>query len=56
MVTGIGAYITVRVSRDGGRTWGERRTYRPERGAPPIETAGRYPLCRCPKCGRIDGK
>ncbi|MEU7056869.1 hypothetical protein [Streptomyces sp. NPDC046197] len=48
----IGAHITLRVSRDGGRTWGPRTTYRPSREAAPLESAGRFPPCRCPRCRR----
>jgi len=46
----IGAYITLRVSRDSGRTWGPKVTYLPSRKDAPIDLAGRFPPCRCPRC------
>ncbi|MPY53090.1 hypothetical protein FPZ41_32820 [Streptomyces sp. K1PN6] len=52
----VGAHITLRVSRDGGRTWGPRVTYLPSRKDAPIESAGRFPPCECPRCGGEDGK
>jgi hypothetical protein len=48
-----GPYLTLRVSRDSGRTWGPKVTYEPAREAPPIESPARFPLCRCPKCGPL---
>lgn len=42
--------MTLRVSRDGGRTWGPAVTVRPKRGTVPIESAVRYPPCACPRC------
>ncbi|GHH47405.1 hypothetical protein GCM10018773_39990 [Streptomyces candidus] len=48
---GLGPVLTLRVSRDGGRTWGPRTTYAPDRKAAPLEAGGRYPLCACPRCG-----
>ncbi|MFJ9008743.1 hypothetical protein [Streptomyces canus] len=47
-----GAQITLQVSRDGGRTWGPTVTYRPTRKDAPIDLAGRFPPCRCPRCTR----
>ena len=52
----VGAYITLRVSRDGGRTWGQRVTYQPSRKDAPIESAGRFPPCECPRCGGRGGR
>ncbi|URM91065.1 hypothetical protein LUW75_14915 [Streptomyces sp. MRC013] len=41
--------LTLRVSRDGGRTWGERTVVRSrEKLAPPHSSV--WPPCRCPKC------
>ncbi|GGN90688.1 hypothetical protein GCM10011579_086860 [Streptomyces albiflavescens] len=48
-----GAYITLRVSRDSGRTWGPRTTYQPGREALPIESGGRFPPCECPRCAHL---
>lgn len=48
----IGASMTLRVSRDGGRTWGPEVTYRPSRKDAPIDLAGRFPPCQCPRCER----
>ena len=47
-----GPVITLRVSRDSGRTWGPKVTYEPAREAPPIESPARFPPCACPKCVR----
>lgn len=47
-----GTYLTIRVSRDGGRTWGERQTYVPDRKSAPLEAGSRYPLCECHRCVR----
>ncbi|WP_326809615.1 hypothetical protein OHB04_22915 [Streptomyces sp. NBC_01775] len=40
--------MTLRISRDTGRTWDERtvRTTKP----PPLGWSMRYPPCRCPRC------
>lgn len=46
----VGAHITLRVSRDGGRTWGPTTVYRPSRESAPLESAGRFPPCACPRC------
>ncbi len=48
-----GPYLTLRVSRDSGRTWSPKVTYEPGREAPPIESPGRFPPCQCPKCGPL---
>ncbi|MEU6356906.1 hypothetical protein ABZ896_47700 [Streptomyces sp. NPDC047072] len=48
----VGAELTLQVSRDGGRTWGPTVTYRPSRLDAPIDLAGRFPPCRCPRCMR----
>lgn len=44
------AVISLRVSRDGGRSWGPRVTYQPDRAGVPMESVGRFPPCACPKC------
>ncbi|URN16449.1 hypothetical protein MW084_11440 [Streptomyces sudanensis] len=46
---GSAPLLTLRVSRDGGRTWGPRRTYRPTDRLVPL-TTGIWPPCRCPRC------
>lgn len=48
-----GAGITLRVSRDGGRTWGTRVTYYPARDAAPLQSGGRFPPCACPRCRSV---
>lgn len=40
--------MTLRVSRDSGRTWGPLREYR-EIDPPADENPGRYPPCQCPR-------
>jgi hypothetical protein len=47
-----GPALTLRVSRDGGRTWGPTVTYQPSRKDTPFDLAGRFPPCRCPRCVR----
>lgn len=42
--------MTLRVSRDGGRTWTPPLTYRPGRGTAPSRSALRYPPCACARC------
>ncbi|WP_424213212.1 hypothetical protein ACN20G_14640 [Streptomyces sp. BI20] len=44
------AVMTLRVSRDGGRSWGPRWTVIPDRRAGSREYAPRWPPCRCPRC------
>jgi hypothetical protein len=46
----IGAYLTLRVSRDSGRTWGPTVRYEPSREVAPIDLPGRFPPCACPRC------
>ncbi|MGW0464001.1 hypothetical protein ACWDX6_01840 [Streptomyces sp. NPDC003027] len=48
--------MTLRVSRDGGRTWSAPKTYRPRRGTVPSQSALRYPPCACPRCVRREEK
>lgn len=41
--------MTLRISRDGGRTWEKRRTVQgrdPER----LTDSGAFPACTCPRC------
>lgn len=40
--------MTIRVSRDSGRTWTPKRTVVPDATKPPARSD--YPPCRCPKC------
>jgi hypothetical protein len=49
----IAPYITLRVSRDGGRTWGPRVTYQPSRDEIPYDIVGRFPPCACPRCRTV---
>ncbi|MEU6253326.1 hypothetical protein [Streptomyces sp. NPDC047043] len=44
----IGASITLRVSRDGGRTWGPTTVYQPSRKEAPFDLPGRFPPCAVP--------
>lgn len=51
-----GPGITLRVSRDGGRTWGPRVVYYPVRDAEalsPLSLSSRFPACACPRCGQV---
>ncbi|MEU5840125.1 hypothetical protein ABZ820_41680 [Streptomyces diacarni] len=41
--------MTIRVSRDAGRTWRRRRTVRRKLGQPPPATSLLAP-CECPRC------
>ncbi len=43
--------LTLRVSRDGGRTYGPPRTVTGADTLPPLLTAT-WPPCRCPRCRR----
>ncbi len=45
-------FLTLRVSRDSGRTWGPTVTYQPSRTDTPFDLAGRFPPCQCPRCSR----
>ncbi|MGW7411467.1 hypothetical protein [Streptomyces sp. NPDC054863] len=47
-----GTFLTLRVSRDSGRTWGPRTTYAPDRKSAPLEAGSRFPLCECRRCVR----
>ena len=40
--------MTLRVSRDGGRTWTATRTVVPDPTRAPVNAG--YPPCRCPRC------
>lgn len=46
-------FLTLRVSRDSGRTWGPTVTYQPSRKDTPFDLAGRFPPCQCPRCSRL---
>ncbi|WP_331452703.1 hypothetical protein [Streptomyces sp. SS162] len=47
--------LTLRVSRDGGRTWGERTVVRVrDRLVPPHSSV--WPPCACPRCGRPESQ
>ncbi|QHY96235.1 hypothetical protein SSPS47_14050 [Streptomyces sp. S4.7] len=53
ILSGAGrTYLTLRVSRDGGRTWGPREIHEPACGAAPFELTARFPPCACPRCDR----
>ncbi|PJF01628.1 hypothetical protein CUT44_02735 [Streptomyces carminius] len=41
--------MTLRVSRDGGRTWGPVTVVRSGGGVPALDTMA-YPPCACPRC------
>ncbi|MDJ1133463.1 hypothetical protein [Streptomyces iconiensis] len=40
--------MTIRVSRDGGRTWTKTVTVAPDATGPPASPG--YPPCHCPRC------
>ncbi|MFF8385101.1 hypothetical protein ACF053_15845 [Streptomyces kanasensis] len=46
--------LTLRVSRDGGRTWSAPRAYRATDRLPPL-MSGVWPPCRCPRCAPAAG-
>ncbi|MFJ3162125.1 hypothetical protein [Streptomyces kanasensis] len=46
--------LTLRVSRDGGRTWSAPRAYRATDRLPPL-MSGVWPPCRCPRCAPAEG-
>lgn len=46
-------FLTLRVSRDSGRTWGPTVTYQPSRKDTPFDLVGRFPPCQCPRCSRL---
>ncbi|UUS31519.1 MULTISPECIES: hypothetical protein [Streptomyces] len=46
--------LTLRVSRDGGRTWSAPRVYRATDRLPPL-MSGVWPPCRCPRCAPAAG-
>jgi len=41
--------LTLRVSRDSGRTWGPERVVRTRDPLPPLLTST-WPPCMCPRC------
>lgn len=43
--------LTLRVSRDGGRTWGAPRAYRVTDRPAPLGSSV-WPPCLCPRCAR----
>lgn len=45
-----GSRMTIRVSRDGGRTYGPVRVVAPVKGEPPRDDSSLLPPCRCPRC------
>jgi hypothetical protein len=47
-----GPFLTLRVSREGGRTWGPTVTYQPSRKDTPFDLTGRFPPCQCARCER----
>ncbi len=43
--------MTLRVSRDGGRTWGPTVRYEAgSEGGPVTDAPGRFPSCACRRC------
>lgn len=49
--------MTLRVSRDGGRTWGRTRVIAPTaEPAPADENLALYPPCKCPRHRRAGGR
>lgn len=49
--------LTIRVSRDSGRTYGEPIEYRPDDELPPMQSQA-WPPCQCPKhqAARAEGR
>ncbi len=44
--------LTLRVSRDGGRTWGTRTAVWSSRDDLPPTLSTAWPPCRCPRCAK----
>lgn len=47
--------MTLRVSRDSGRTWGPKRTFRP-RDVGSVDWTSCWPPCQCPRHRERTGK
>lgn len=51
---GLGAeqrvLMTLRVSRDSGRTWGQVTEVQEEENPVILDNPGRFPPCTCPRC------
>ncbi|MET9347318.1 hypothetical protein [Streptomyces termitum] len=46
--------MTLRVSRDSGRTWGPTVTLTDETPLAPLMNPNQYPPCACPRCREAD--
>ncbi len=42
--------LTLRVSRDSGKTWGPTTTITEDVPLAPISNPNQYPPCECPRC------
>lgn len=47
---GPDTFMTLRVSRDGGKTFGPRVVYSAANNSLPPLMSDRWPMCRCPRC------
>ncbi|TXC95346.1 hypothetical protein [Streptomyces sp. ISID311] len=46
----LGVLMTLRVSRDSGRTWGPVTKVREDEGPVILDNPGGFPPCTCPRC------
>jgi hypothetical protein len=53
--SGGGPYLTLKVSRDSGRTWGPEIVYQPARGPWELPTSHGMEPCRCVRCQAGEG-
>ncbi len=44
------ALMTLRVSHDSGRTWGQVPEVQEDEGPMALDNPGRFPPCTCPRC------
>lgn len=51
---GTRVLLTLRVSRDSGRTWGPITELRDNEGLPLLDNPGASPTCACPRCTSRD--
>jgi len=47
--------MTIRVSRDGGKTWGETKTFRSDGDLEPLPPTSSWPACQCPMHRKGEG-
>lgn len=47
--------LTIRVSRDGGKTWDEKKTYVVTDKLEPLQPTSSWPACQCPMHRKGDG-